>query len=56
MLWCEAQEKYKELRGRPLLETDAEELILLCDPRIQCDNDDVFADTWGRIRRILAAE
>ena len=51
--WKEVQERYKELRGAPLLQTETAELIKLCDPKRKFGNDAEFAEEWGKIMRLL---
>jgi hypothetical protein len=44
------------LAGVPWLDLEAEELVLLCDPRQRWGSDDEFAQFWARVRGLLIVQ
>jgi hypothetical protein len=51
--WERMQQKYPELRTVPLIDSDAVELITLCDPKREFCSDDDLATQWGRFFALL---
>jgi hypothetical protein len=46
-------EEDPSLAGVPWIELDAQELVLLCDPRQSWSSDDEFSVFWGRVKGLL---